>query len=565
MAGSPDQIGPLAAIRRLLRDLRNPLRPSTSPIVALLLPRAPVEQRQATVANIVRIALYRLPRRQRELLKRYDLEGESAANVQRGLGLSPRQFFRDRRAALSLLSFHLLGPRVESVLVVASPDQVAARRGRSSRHERGAAAASVPQTLQRLTSGLVAVGETELLPRTLARSLSQLDNINCLRVLTELALQVQEPARRADLLLDLADEASEYDDDATAHDALRAVALIVHDEREIGLESSDYLSGRMARAEGRLADTRADAASHYSRATALLRRAFHDAPRRVNSALSDTLGDIALLNFGHGAFAEARMASFEARRIIEAFELWSQPRAVEIIAMDQVLEACLSGKVGSAINAVSSLLGRAMQSGWFSTAHKLGAHLVGLNAVVGDYNEAIRWYERLSSSPRDGARPRDRIHLTLEAAHAYTMSGRPGDALSILGYVKPGYGCPSAESPTWHAFASAALERSGDGLAALAEARQALEGYATQQIGRGAGEAHRNIATAQARLGNQRSATEHILEAQRLSEIHGTPWAVLRTLVAKANILGSAPLKKEAIELSRLLLKLGKDNDEPVG
>jgi len=77
----------------------------------------------------------------------------------------------------------------------------------------------------------------------------------------------------------------------------------------------------------------------------------------------------------------------------------------------------------------------------------------------------------------------------------------------------------------------------------------------------GAGDAHRLIAIAQAKLGNARAANEHIVEAQRLTEIHGTPYAVLRTLIAKATILNSAPLRLEAIEFARLLLKLGKETE----
>ena len=105
----------------------------------------------------------------------------------------------------------------------------------------------------------------------------------------------------------------------------------------------------------------------------------------------------------------------------------------------------------------------------------------------------------------------------------------------------------------------------GHNVAALDEARQALDGYYAQQVVRGTGDAHRLIAIAYAKLGEARAATEHILEAQRLIEIHGTPYSVLRTLLTKANILGSAPLKMEAIDFARLLQKLGKDPESEVG
>ena len=44
---------------------------------------------------------------QREVVRRYDLSGESAVAIQRALRISARQFFRDRRAALTELRKHL--------------------------------------------------------------------------------------------------------------------------------------------------------------------------------------------------------------------------------------------------------------------------------------------------------------------------------------------------------------------------------------------------------------------------------------------------------------------------
>ncbi|MEO6990036.1 MAG: hypothetical protein ABI346_03915 [Candidatus Baltobacteraceae bacterium] len=249
MARGPDHEDPLAALRRLLRDLRNAARLPSSPIVERLCPRVPLAQRQAAVASVVKIALYRLPSRQRELLKRYDLEGESAADVQDALGLSPRQFFRDRHAALLLLNAQLLGPLVDSL------EDAPARAPAAQRHSRGPERPAIPappKTLQRARSDAVVVGEAELVRRTLARSLYQSGDIECLRVFKDLALQIREPARRADLLLDLADAAAEYDEEAIAQDAGSAVARIVGDEAEAIAEHLDYLSGRLARTHGRL-------------------------------------------------------------------------------------------------------------------------------------------------------------------------------------------------------------------------------------------------------------------------------------------------------------------------
>ncbi len=225
--------------------------------------------------------------------------------------------------------------------------------------------------------------------------------------------------------------------------------------------------------------------------------------------------------------------------------------------MHATIEATLSGRTRIAAAHVSQLLRRAGESAWSSTATRLGSVLVGLNGVSGDYGAAIRWYRAMAPLASDGARPSDRSGLTMEAAHAFTMIGRPEEALGILGYLR-GDGCPRAEVPDWHAYAAAALDRHGDHRAALREAREALAGYDAHGMVRGLGDAHRLVATSCAKLGNARAAREHLSEARRLTERHGTPYGLLRTLCAEAAILKNAPLQREAAEYAKLLQSLAR-------
>src|SRR5579863_6619827 len=94
MARRSDREDPISELRRLLRGVR-------------VSPRAP---RSAALRGAVEIALFRLPPRQRAIVRRYDLDGERASDVQRELGLSPRQFFRDRRSGLAQLSGYISEP-----------------------------------------------------------------------------------------------------------------------------------------------------------------------------------------------------------------------------------------------------------------------------------------------------------------------------------------------------------------------------------------------------------------------------------------------------------------------
>jgi len=503
----------------LLRDIRNALRSPDS------------ETPQA--GSTVDIALYRLPERQREILRRYDLEGESQAAITRDLAISPRQFYRDRRAGLAALSAHLFNEGEAREEIFGSADHTAAHP--------------------------VTVRDAEMVGRTLARSLWQSGNADGLRVLRELTAHVREPAASADLLLELAEVAAEFDDRRLAAEAARTAEPVAA-ESGIPPARRDYLLGKLARVRASLTSEASATASHYRAAETSLRRSLGADPTRIEaqSALAHTLGDLAIVHFVLGALAEARAASLEARRVIERFDLAPSAKNVETLAFDAILQAFRTGRAAEAQAEVAALLLRSIESGWCSTATRLAGYAVGLSCVSGDYADAIGWYERMSSIPFGGTRPRERPVLTFEAAHAYTMSGMPQKALSILKDVEPDETLASSESPSWHASVAAALERCGYDVPALAQAHRALAGHTAQRGTRGVAEAHRLIAICNAKLGNVDVAREHILEAQRLSEAHATPYALLRTLVAKADILRSPKIRSEAIELARLLRTLGK-------
>ena len=533
-------------IRRLLRDLRNAARIAESPVAALLCAGVPTPDRQAHIVGMLEIALHRLPPRQREIVRRYDLHGETADQVQRALVLSPRQFFRDRSAAIAALAKILGLSDLTRDRVPGAPPQVKCE----------------PPAYR----GAALVREIEIARRTLARSFWQTGNVECLRVLGELANEVREPVRRAEVLLDLADAAIDYGEEIAAREAERAVAKTLGEDGAVDARSAEYLEARLARVHARLACTSIDAEIHYSKAVALLRHSILPEPEHfgVQFALAETLSDMALLHFAEGSFTQARAASQEASALIETFRLWSRPKSLETLAMPALLDACLSGRTAAAIASISSLFLRAVDAGWCSTAIRVGANLVGLNSMRGEYEHAIAWYLKITELlPPDGAKPGDRTFLAMEAAHAYTMIGQGARALSILSALKRGNGCASAEVPTWHRCAADALERLGEEKLALAQAQEALNGYTAQQVPRGMGDAHRLIAVCRAKLGDTRRATEHVMEAQRLAESHGTPYGLLRALAAKAYVVESAPLKKEALELALLLQKLGKSADSP--
>ena len=290
MARQPNLANPLVGLRRSLRDLRDG--------------RLAEDPRRSATRDSVEIALFRLPPRQREIVRRFDLSGEPAAEIQRVLGISPRQFFRDRRAALTKLRTHvpyLTTLRPSAPVPAAEPSHPT----------------------------ITDVCDVTLSRRAFARSLAQTGNAQCLRVLHELAWSVTDPNARADLLLELAELALDYDDDESARNAVNSVARILGaGEPAPGL--AEYFAARLARANARLTEPWPQASLKFSEAVAWLRRSAAASPNAIETyvALFETLGDMTLLEFEAGNFASARAASGDAVRIIESFGLRTRPRAL---------------------------------------------------------------------------------------------------------------------------------------------------------------------------------------------------------------------------------------------
>jgi tetratricopeptide (TPR) repeat protein len=485
---------------------------------------------QAALRHAIELALFRVPARQREIVRRYDLRGEPAAKVQVALGISARQFYRDRRAALNELRTLL-----PSLLTPRSPV---------------AASLSAPRRLMGEQS------DAMLSSRANARSLAQSGSEECFAVLRRLACNSTDPGVRADLLLELAEAALDFDDDATAHDAVDSVVGALNDRRAEVPGLDEYLVARLTRAKARLTKSYPDAIVKLTEALAWLRRSLAAAPEATDAraALLATLGDMAILDFEAGNFTSARLASTEAVRFIESFSLWTGPRALEVVAMDATIDACLSGYTGSAISTVSSLLRRAVDSAWSATASRLGADLIGLYGVSGECGVALRWYERAWPTALKTARPRDRWSMMVEAAGSCIAGGAPRKALAILSHAHgAGRRRPRRDVPTWHAFVASSLLQLGENAKALEEAQASLRGYEEQCVGRGMSDAHRLIAKSYARLGDMAAAREHIREAGRLTERYGTAEGLLCTLNAQAEILPSTRVKADAIELEQLL------------
>ena len=229
MARRSDREDPLFGIRRLLRGLRGAAR----------------AQRGTALRGAVEIALFRLPSRQQAIVRRYDLEGEPAAAIQRDLSLSPRQFFRDRHNGLALLSSFIFEP------------------------ERTTSAASVRASSE-------TPRDAAIVARTFARSLAQTGDARCLDVLRDLAAGARYPTERADLLLESAQTAADCSAERAAAEAAGEASRLLGESCDA---RTTLLRGRLARVRARFSRSKDDALSLIAQALTILRASADDSSR----------------------------------------------------------------------------------------------------------------------------------------------------------------------------------------------------------------------------------------------------------------------------------------------
>ena len=508
----------LAAFRRLVRDARKPARLAKNPLAARV-----CGGDGTAFAAALRVSLFRLPARQREIVARYDLNGEEAAMLCASMALSRRQFFRDHRAAIERLAAMMLPPGTDAA---------------AARSDATVTPLAPPRPAASLAAGLHGAGAygeaIAVLRRALERAAGEERDAAALAVAE---LQVESgDAGGAQATLD-----------ALAAGALRPGA-------------TPALRAHAALVAGHLASTHPARQERYERARAILEAALRDRPPSSAEAvlLVKALHALALSHDHRGSWPAARRAAREAMVATEAFALLDTPLGVGVRANEAMRDARQFGNVDGALDALHSCLATALHHGWIQAAGDIVVHFINLNLMRSHYAQAIAWHRYIACIDDARFSARTRNFIAVDIAHALTMLGQPARALAML----------RAGSDEGLAFAGAreywraeALQASGDAGGALALASRALDAACDACSQKGQARSKRVVARSHHALGHARSARRAIGECLELSERYVSPYDLLLSMTAARGIDGRS--EGDDRELARLLR--GKEADAAYG
>ena len=507
-----------AEFRRLMRDLRHPARLRTNRLASRVCSVEP-SGLAATLRQAIEVSLFRLPPRQREIVQRYDLEGEPVAETCKALALSRRQFFRDHRAALRRLATFML----ESTEGAAAPRLDTASieiQGRSS----------MPLSMIRtLVAGLRNAGAYD----------------EAIAVLRRACLVHDRPLVRIELWLDLAELAHECGDAAASAGALEQARRTIEIERT---EPGPVLTARMLLVDGHLACSHLERRTIYREALALLRAS---AQRWENvgeggAVLVKTLHELSLSDDHRGDWVAARDAARAAANEARRFGLEETPLGLVVKANHVMRDARQFGDVDAAVRPLKEGLALALRNGWVQAAGDIVVHFVNVNLMRSRYSRALEWKAWIAAVDPSRFTARTRKFLAVDVAHALTMLGRPEQALTALQTGSDEGLAFSGAREYWRAEALRARGNVGE---ALALASRALDGAADADSGKGKARTKRLLASCHSALGHGRFAHKALSECLELSSSYVSPYDLLLTMAVARQIGGTTKSDERRLAL----------------
>jgi tetratricopeptide (TPR) repeat protein len=462
---------------------------------------------------LIEHALEELPPRQREILRRCDLEGESHPHAIARLAVSARHFYRERRAGA---------------------ERLAASLGSASRPP---------------SSGFD--GETDRITLTLcfAEAAQQVGNLSGARRVLEFTLADAEPSQRLRLECRLAELCCESGaiDDARRHlDVARRLEATAIDRDRVLAAEIESAEASIRWSVGHSAD----AVECARRAADVLRAEMVNRPTaRISEALALALLVLSERDLLDGRWISARRVALEAQHA-----LLSHDSRRMVLAMKAALAATDAymldpWRIGHAALEYRQQYSNALARGLSLQATRVGCRLSLFYRFAESPRRSAEALERIFPIAHYLLPSEERAEICLDLASAYTACGKSARARGHITEART-HAVPGGFFSGLCDIMAAAValhERDYDETVRLSS-RALAEMQRLNRQG-AVGSALRLQAQAYHGLGNLRLARSLIAQALTNIEPVGHPYAIARTHKAAARITGSSLHRRRANEL----------------
>jgi tetratricopeptide (TPR) repeat protein len=503
----------LKALREVLRHLDHPDRLRENPLVAWQFHDGTGPEHAAMRIRIaIEHALEELPPRQREILRRCDLEGESHPHAIARLAVSERHFYRERRTATERLAG----------ILATTPKQPSAFDGEADR----------------LTLKLC-----------LAEAAQQLGNNDGARRVLESSLADASPYQRLWLECRLAEVCCEAEATQEACRHLEAARCL-----EMASTDGDTVSGAQIAATEALIEwslgNDANAVERASCAADMLRATMASRPTaRASEALALALLVLSQRDLATGRWIAARRAALEARDLLSSSDSMRAVLAVRASLTATDAYMLDPGRIDDAALEYRQHYRNAIARGLSLEATRIGRRLGLFHRFAQKPRHSAEALERILPIARYLLPSEDRAEMCLDLASAYTACGKPARARDLITEARmhalPG-GFFSALCDIMAAAASLSERDYVETLRLSSDAVGEMQHLNRQGA---VGSALRLQAQAHHAMGNLPLARALIGEALMSIEPAGHPYAIARTHRAAARITGRSIHRRRADEI----------------
>lgn len=532
--------GGQAAAQHVLRHLGDPLALRDNPLVAPLFGGADAALRPASalagVAELVKLCAERLRaedngslesherrERQYQILVRCDLGSEPHDAVATDLGLSRRQFYRERKEAAQYLAAFL--QREMSERVAHSQEVRLDRFALEVARAKALRLAGEPGASERILRGLIAAGE-------------------------DVARRVEPWCQLVDLLVN-DNRSGEADDEiarlrgvlATTRNLDRASGRQARVRVEMQVASHLWYQGRLRdalaldeREEGALVD--------MARSPSPVAREFF-IRTRIRQALCGLMS---------GSLARARGNLEEVRALLNSDDLPLAPRIEFLIVYGNLQDHAIRDS-GATMPMVFEALDLARRHGLVELVIDAMSGLSSAAQIRGDHQAGRRYVYEILPVAEHAALPAQRGMLLNVAAISEAALGQHQTAVALAHRARSILAGDSLEriySSLAEAQARVTIGQFAEGRTAAADAHAAAAAIESDRLG---GTALRLLAESAEGLGRLESAREQIVGAIAALEREGPPFALLQAYRAAARITGEPRFARTAAELAAAIAR----------